>query len=138
MSKRLGTAMVLFSALMLLTSGMAVGATYPVIKGKWNVSINCVTWDESTDQFSTGAYIGTLNISYQDPKTGNFYGRFESYPLTGNVSTDGTLTAILRGAYDCDFTIFTCKVTGNKKILGTWNHYKGDHIDTCKVRIIKQ
>ena len=141
MKKQFCMAMMVVVAVVLLTAGMTAAANHKNLIGTWSGTVNFVGWNGSypvvPDQFYYAAYVFTYEIQNEDLATGNFYGlEIDSYPFTGNVATNKTVTIIQYGDAG-DYRILTGTVSG-KKMSGTMQHFKSDQVDTGTFTFYKQ
>jgi hypothetical protein len=113
----------------------AFAAKYKDLTGLWTGAISCVGWNQTTGYYTIAGPTG-FEIIDEDLSNGNFSGIFGSQQFTGNIAANKTVTAIAHGDYASEFRIFTLKLTG-KKLVGTWNHYKLDQVDTCKLEFTR-
>jgi len=136
MKKKCSLMMVVVLGAVLLTAGMAAAVKYPNLVGTWSGTVYFAGWDESGGFFNA-PFVFSYNIQSEDLATGNVYGlQNGSYPFTGHVSTNKTLTLVEYGASG-NYRILTAKVTGTK-MYGTMQHFLPGHIDTGTFTLKKE
>jgi len=106
----------------------------PDLTGTWEGTMSYVEWVNGNNNYfnSPGAMIVT-NI---DLATGNFYGTFDGYSMTGNVSTKKIITGVIYFGSG-EYGTFDAKVTG-PKISGVLNGFASGNIWTVKFDLVKQ